>query len=58
MQAGASGERSRRVKTMHMLVKHAAGVVVLASIATVCCIAGATAQNQLPFAYPKAGQDQ
>ncbi len=43
---------------MHMLVKHAAGVVVLASIATVCCIAGATAQNQLPFAYPKAGQNQ
>ncbi len=43
---------------MHITLKHAAGVVVLASITTVCFIAVATAQSQLPFAYPKAGQSQ
>ena len=43
---------------MHITLKHAAGVVVLASIATVCGITVATAQSQLPFAYPKAGQSQ
>ncbi len=43
---------------MHITLKHAASVVVLASITTVCSIAVATAQSQLPFAYPKAGQNQ
>ncbi len=41
-----------------MTLKHAIGVVVLASLATVCSVGVATAQSQLPFAYPKAGQSQ
>ncbi len=61
MQAGTSGERSKKeipMKPMNMFVKRVAGVAALAPITAVCYIAVATAQSQLPFAYPKAGQSQ
>ena len=43
---------------MHAIVRRIAGAIAFASITMVFSIGTTTAQTQLPFAYPKAGQNQ